>query len=174
VTDEYAGITIIIDQGPRRTVVNVPHAEDVRVDAVDDRRRRDDLCPPFFAPPIVDEPVLMRLNFRPIGEYTSPRGTQPHAPHRPRSLRARTGRGRPVRHPRRRERRRLVTVTKRELLTVASIDDDPKAIINALLELPQDLHLTSIEISEERQNWAGHRFAAVPVTFTFERRTTDG
>jgi hypothetical protein len=67
-----------------------------------------------------------------------------------------------------------VTVTKRELLTVASIDDDPKAIINALLELPQDLHLTSIEISEERQNWAGHRFAAVPVTFTFERRTTDG
>jgi hypothetical protein len=70
VTTEYAGITIIIDQGPRRTVVNVPHAEDVRVDAVDDRRRRDDLCPPFSAPPIVDEPVLMRLNFRPIGEYT--------------------------------------------------------------------------------------------------------
>ncbi len=76
-TTEYAGITIIIDQGSRRTIVNVPHAEDVRVDAIDDRRRREDLCPPFSVPPIVDEPVLMRLNFRPIGEYTLREETVP-------------------------------------------------------------------------------------------------
>lgn len=67
-----------------------------------------------------------------------------------------------------------MTVSKRELLTVRAEDDDPKSIINALLQLPHDVHLTGSELSDTRRNFAGHRFQTAPVTFTFEREVTDG
>jgi hypothetical protein len=66
-----------------------------------------------------------------------------------------------------------VTVTKREILTVTSRDDDPKSMIDALLEMPQAARLVDIEHEAPLRNWTGHRFGTVPVTFTFERKATD-
>ena len=66
-----------------------------------------------------------------------------------------------------------MTVTRHEILTVKSRDDDPKSLIDALLELPADAHLTDVEPSETMRNWEGHRYGTAPVTFTFQREATD-
>lgn len=66
-----------------------------------------------------------------------------------------------------------MTVKKHEILTVRSHDDDPKSIIDALLEMPPDTRLIDVEPDDVRINVMGHRFGLTPVTFTFRREVTD-
>lgn len=66
-----------------------------------------------------------------------------------------------------------MTVTRHEVLTVTSLDDDPKSLIDALLELPPNVHLTEVEVPEVLRNWEGHRYGTTPVTMTFQREATD-
>ena len=66
-----------------------------------------------------------------------------------------------------------MTVSRYEVLTVRSLDDDPKSLINALLELPPNVHLTDVEPGEVMRNWEGHRYGTNPVTMTFQREATD-
>ena len=72
---EYAGITIIIDQGTKRTIINVPKADMVGVDATFPPR-------PTIPHPahrhLPHEPLpLHSLNFRPQGEFTIRKETVP-------------------------------------------------------------------------------------------------
>lgn len=66
---EYAGITIIIDYGPKRTVVNIPRAEAVDMRVIDDMRQIHDADVFCELPPRI-KPPLIRHTWRPIGEYT--------------------------------------------------------------------------------------------------------
>lgn len=86
-TAEYAGITIIVDQGANRTVINIPKATDVESfvlgvpvesvpddiwEAVTDRFRSRSVSTPQTG-----------ILFRPIGEYTireEPNPMHPTAP----------------------------------------------------------------------------------------------
>lgn len=66
---EYAGITIIIDYGPKRTVVNIPHAEAVDLRVIEDMPQLL-AADPYCELPLSIKPPLIRHAWRPIGEYT--------------------------------------------------------------------------------------------------------
>lgn len=66
---EYAGITIIIDYGPKRTVVNIPRAEAVDLRVIESMPQLV-AADPFCELPLQVKPPLIRHTWRPIGEYT--------------------------------------------------------------------------------------------------------
>ncbi|RUQ07026.1 hypothetical protein D8M34_06025 [Microbacterium sp. HSID17254] len=66
---EYAGITIIIDYGPKRTVVNIPRAEAVDLRVIEDMPQLL-AADPCCELPLSIKPPLIRHTWRPIGEYT--------------------------------------------------------------------------------------------------------
>ncbi|MFJ4173371.1 hypothetical protein [Microbacterium sp. NPDC089696] len=68
---EYAGITIIVDEGPNRTIINIPKAVDVEMFT----REAPFTVQPSNLLAAVNDPFWSRpltagLRFRPIGEYT--------------------------------------------------------------------------------------------------------
>lgn len=79
---EYAGITIIIDYGPKRTVVNIPRAEAVEMRVIEDMPQLVD-ADPFLDLPLQVRPPLIRHTWRPIGEYTLREEENPWHPHAP-------------------------------------------------------------------------------------------
>lgn len=82
---EYAGITIIIDQGAKRTVINIPKAEEVETFVLDapvavvPGNLWEAVSDPFWSRPLYSPKTGLR--FRPIGEYTIREEQNPmHAP----------------------------------------------------------------------------------------------
>lgn len=67
-----------------------------------------------------------------------------------------------------------MTVRKHEVLTVVARDDDPKSMIDALSELPEDARLEQVDHEEPTRNFNGDRYGATRVTFTFRREVSDG
>lgn len=78
---EYAGITIIIDQGAERTIINVPEAADVETFTAEPSlpvtmaNVFGIADAPFWRDPIYHPTVGLR--FRPIGEFTIREETVP-------------------------------------------------------------------------------------------------
>lgn len=80
---DHAGITIIVDQGPKRTIINVPKAENVEsvlLGAPVDVWERFNIDPRrLWALPII--PPTTAFLFRPVGQYTIREETNPmHTP----------------------------------------------------------------------------------------------
>lgn len=65
---EYAGITIIVDQGDERTIINVPRADLVGIDY--EYQPRPTLPHPAHRYTLPEPFPLHLFKFRPQGEYT--------------------------------------------------------------------------------------------------------
>lgn len=66
---ERSGITIIVDTGKRREIINIPVAEEVDVELLHTPKTPAFYDPRFMLPPVL-EVELVRFSFKPIGNYT--------------------------------------------------------------------------------------------------------
>ena len=78
---EHAGITMIVDQGPKRTIINIPKAEKVESALIDEPVDWDR----FFIDPrrlwALSSPPTIAFLFQPVGQYTIREETNPmHTP----------------------------------------------------------------------------------------------